>query len=82
MSGNYEIGICSDQSLIPFPDNTQIENLVLYKESSSDDSDSHQVYNGSLFAVEQIMEFLNLNSLTLLNQLSEQNLYRLGLGFN
>jgi hypothetical protein len=49
---------------------------VLYKEEASEDSQSCQIYNGSLFAVEEIMEFLNVNSLNLLNELSEDNLFR------
>jgi hypothetical protein len=76
MSGNYAIGLCSEQSLIPFPDTIQSENLVLYKSNPSSSAEISQLYTGSLFAVEEIMEFLNLNSLDLLNELTEQNLFR------
>ena len=83
MSGNYEIGICDDQSIIPYPENIEIENIVLYKEKKNDfneeedeEEDNMILYTDSLYKVEEIMDFLNLNSLQLVNILDDSNMFR------
>lgn len=78
--GDFVVAITDDQSIIPYPADTEMPSLILYHPGGSSHPEKAIRYSGKMTSMKDMVDWLVLNSLEPVSIFSEVIAYRLFAG--